>query len=121
MSAPHRYIVLGAGSVSPPLLGEKTPRMIAISGYGLETDRHRCRERGFDAHLVRPVDWEKLLQAIEGDMLQSSWIDQRDSSRSPLSTGPASTWTIFAPRCRVNPWKVAGNPSASRSLPVRSS
>ncbi len=45
-------------------LGEKTPQMIAISGYGQETDRNRCRERGFDAHLVKPVDWEELLQAI---------------------------------------------------------
>ncbi|MFS8065890.1 MAG: ATP-binding protein [Byssovorax sp.] len=47
-------------------LGEKTPQLIAISGYGQETDRSRCRERGFDAHLVKPVDWEELLQAIGG-------------------------------------------------------
>lgn len=45
-------------------LGARTPQMIAVTGYGQETDRTRCRESGFDAHFVKPVDWEALLQAI---------------------------------------------------------
>jgi signal transduction histidine kinase/CheY-like chemotaxis protein len=48
-------------------LGAKTPQMIAVTGYGQESDRIRSRESGFDVHLVKPVDWEALLQAIEGE------------------------------------------------------
>ena len=35
--------------------------LIAISGYGQEHDRRRSREAGFDHHLVKPVDYERLL------------------------------------------------------------
>ena len=45
-------------------LGEKTPHLIAVTVYGQETDRTRGRESGFDAHLVKPVDWESLIEAI---------------------------------------------------------
>ena len=30
--------------------------LIAVTGYGQESDRTRAREAGFDAHLVKPVD-----------------------------------------------------------------
>jgi two-component system CheB/CheR fusion protein len=38
----------------------KDTLMIAISGYGRESDRHLSREAGFDDHLIKPVDLEKL-------------------------------------------------------------
>src|SRR5262249_36622146 len=38
----------------------KNARLIAVSGYGQETDRQRSREAGFDAHLVKPVDLQKV-------------------------------------------------------------
>jgi len=31
-------------------------RLIALTGYGQESDRRRAREAGFDQHLVKPVD-----------------------------------------------------------------
>jgi CheY-like chemotaxis protein len=34
--------------------------IIAISGYGRDQDRQLSREAGFDDHLVKPVDLEKL-------------------------------------------------------------
>lgn len=34
--------------------------MVAMTGYGQEEDKHRSREAGFDAHLVKPVDLEAL-------------------------------------------------------------
>jgi two-component system, chemotaxis family, CheB/CheR fusion protein len=34
--------------------------MIAVSGYGRESDRRLSREAGFDDHFVKPVDLEKL-------------------------------------------------------------
>jgi PAS domain S-box-containing protein len=38
--------------------------LIAITGYGQESDQQRSREAGFDHHLVKPVDSEKLRQAL---------------------------------------------------------
>jgi len=35
-------------------------RLVAVSGYGLESDRQRTAESGFDLHLVKPVDFEAL-------------------------------------------------------------
>jgi DNA-binding response OmpR family regulator len=45
--------------------GVNAPRMIAVTGYGLEQDRARSREIGFELHLVKPVDLETLVAAID--------------------------------------------------------
>jgi CheY-like chemotaxis protein len=34
--------------------------MIAVSGYGSNTDQQLSREAGFDEHLTKPVDLERL-------------------------------------------------------------
>jgi signal transduction histidine kinase len=39
-------------------------RLIAVTGYGTESDRQRALEAGFDAHLAKPVDVERLLGLI---------------------------------------------------------
>jgi signal transduction histidine kinase/ActR/RegA family two-component response regulator len=39
--------------------------LIAMSGYGREEDKRRSIAAGFDAHLVKPVDQGRLLQAFE--------------------------------------------------------
>ena len=38
--------------------------LIAVSGYGQESDRRRSMEAGFDQHLVKPVDPEVLLELM---------------------------------------------------------
>jgi CheY-like chemotaxis protein len=40
-------------------------RLIALTGYGQESDRERSRNVGFDLHLVKPVDLDTLMRAIE--------------------------------------------------------
>jgi CheY-like chemotaxis protein len=35
-------------------------RLIAVTGYGQESDRRRALEAGFDEHLVKPVDLNRL-------------------------------------------------------------
>jgi CheY-like chemotaxis protein len=39
-------------------------RLVAVTGYGQESDRQRSREAGFDAHLVKPVDVDRLADVI---------------------------------------------------------
>jgi signal transduction histidine kinase len=39
--------------------------LIALSGWGQDKDRQRSREHGFAAHLVKPVDVEKVRSALE--------------------------------------------------------
>jgi signal transduction histidine kinase/ActR/RegA family two-component response regulator len=39
-------------------------RIIAVTGYGMESDRCSSREAGCDEHLVKPVDLELLERAI---------------------------------------------------------
>ena len=43
---------------------EHAPRLIAVTGYGLDHDRARSREVGIAAHLVKPVDVKDLLAAV---------------------------------------------------------
>jgi signal transduction histidine kinase len=38
--------------------------LIAISGWGQETDRQRSLQAGFDLHLVKPVDFRKIQDSI---------------------------------------------------------
>jgi len=40
--------------------------IVAITGYGQPDDRRRTTESGFDAHLVKPVSPEMLLEIIAG-------------------------------------------------------
>jgi signal transduction histidine kinase/PleD family two-component response regulator len=39
--------------------------LVALSGYGQESDRERSRQAGFVAHLVKPVDPDHLRQVID--------------------------------------------------------
>ena len=38
--------------------------LVAMTGYGQESDRQRSREAGFDHHLVKPGDFGKVLQIL---------------------------------------------------------
>ena len=43
-------------------------RLIALTGWGQESDKRRALEAGFDRHLVKPVDFETLEAALlEGE------------------------------------------------------
>jgi PAS domain S-box-containing protein len=47
---------LRADGVGP----EGRPRILAMTGYGRDSDRALAREAGFDGHLVKPVDFDDL-------------------------------------------------------------
>ena len=46
------------------LTGERL-RLVALSGYGQPQDRQRSVAAGFDLHLVKPVDPQRLTAAID--------------------------------------------------------
>ena len=49
--------------------------LVAVTGYGHESDRQRSREAGFDHHLVKPVDFakvESILSAVAAKATCSS-------------------------------------------------
>ena len=45
-------------------LAGKPMRLIAFTGYGGPDDIARAREAGFDAHLVKPVEIDRLLAVL---------------------------------------------------------
>lgn len=38
--------------------------LIALTGYASESDREATREAGFDVHLAKPLDFERLNEAL---------------------------------------------------------
>jgi PAS domain S-box-containing protein len=44
---------------------ERALRIVAVTGFGQETDRKKSREAGFDMHLVKPVAIDDLAQALD--------------------------------------------------------
>jgi len=47
-------------------------KLIAVTGYGQEADRLQSQEAGFDYHLVKPVDAQKLQDLLVELMKKSS-------------------------------------------------
>jgi PAS domain S-box-containing protein len=42
--------------------------LVAVTGYGQESDRRRSQEAGFDEHLVKPIELERTLRLAEGSV-----------------------------------------------------
>jgi PAS domain S-box-containing protein len=49
------------------LLADRPLRLIAVTGYGQDTDKSRSRAAGFDAHLVKPIDLVALARLLDGE------------------------------------------------------
>jgi len=48
------------------------PRLVAMTGYGQVGDRDRSTAAGFEAHVVKPVDFDRLAEVLDGLLRQSS-------------------------------------------------
>jgi PAS domain S-box-containing protein len=46
--------------------------LVAVTGYGSEADRRRSTAAGFDAHLVKPVEFDALRRVLEATQVGSS-------------------------------------------------
>jgi PAS domain S-box-containing protein len=53
-------------SRSPDGSGALKVRIIALTGYGRETDIALAREAGFDGHMIKPYDFDELEKMIRG-------------------------------------------------------
>jgi two-component system CheB/CheR fusion protein len=51
--------------------GAKLPRLIALTGFGQESDVQAIRDAGFHRHMVKPVDIDALQDAIREELLSS--------------------------------------------------
>ena len=51
---------------------QETCRLIALTGYGQESDRKRSEASGFDGHLVKPVDVDVLLDTMRGTVNEAA-------------------------------------------------
>ena len=44
---------------------KRRPCIVALTGWGRENDVLRTKKAGFDAHLVKPVDGDLLVELLE--------------------------------------------------------
>ncbi len=46
--------------------------LVALTGWGQDSDRQQSREAGFDGHLVKPVEYVSLMELLESLAAQKS-------------------------------------------------
>jgi CheY-like chemotaxis protein len=45
--------------------GLESAPMVALSGFGRDSDRQRSRESGFDLHLLKPIEFAELQRLLD--------------------------------------------------------
>ena len=55
-----------ARSIRQQSWGQKM-KLVALTGWGQQEDKRRSREAGFDAHLVKPIDFSALEELVAKD------------------------------------------------------
>jgi CheY-like chemotaxis protein len=55
--------------------------LIALSGYGQESDRERSREAGFHYHLVKPVEHGRLAELLANAQTRGPARESEDRER----------------------------------------
>ena len=58
-------------------LGDRTPHLIAVTGFGSTKDKERARAAGFDAHIVKPARPEDLRAALRNKEVHGNGDDDR--------------------------------------------
>ena len=66
------------------------PLLIAITAHGSEEDRRRCLESGFDVHLVKPADPDKVERLIRLGLFASLGGNDDDSGRGHRAIRPGT-------------------------------
>jgi CheY-like chemotaxis protein len=79
--------------------GDHPPVLVALTGFGTESDIARSASAGFSRHLVKPVDADRLV-AILGDIADSLARELRGSA--PADVRAEHEATSFDPDCGRN-------------------
>jgi PAS domain S-box-containing protein len=77
--------------------------LIAITGYGQETDRRRSLEAGFDHHLIKPIDFDALLPLLDRLLDRAERSSSADTFRTihdKLAAHVESEYEAFRERTR---------------------
>jgi len=64
--------------------------LVAITGYGQDTDRERARDAGFNDHLTKPIDIEKLGRVLELRLGTTLGSARQGSPSPPNPFGPVA-------------------------------
>jgi CheY-like chemotaxis protein len=59
--------------------------LVALTGWGQESDRRRAHEAGFDAHLTKPVDLDRLGKLL-GECTGRNRARQKEGPASVTAT-----------------------------------
>ena len=59
--------------------------LVALTGYGQDTDRQRSQEAGFDHHLVKPSDFDEI------EKILANASEKRSHVHAQYKTNPAVT------------------------------
>ena len=70
------------------LEGSQGIMLVALTGWGQESDRRRAQEAGFDAHLTKPVDLDRLGQLLGEGPRQSRSREQENSASVVVTHDP---------------------------------
>ncbi|HEY2190504.1 MAG TPA: response regulator [Caldimonas sp.] len=68
----------------------RTSCLIALTGYGQQTDRERASEAGFDHHLTKPADPDALLRMIQESLQSAHPASTGDSASAASARGQLS-------------------------------
>jgi signal transduction histidine kinase/DNA-binding NarL/FixJ family response regulator len=74
--------------------------IVAVTGYGQERDRERSAQAGFDAHLVKPVDFDQLvtlLRTMSRDAAEEGAGAVKTSRREAVGAEILNALTSAAP------------------------
>jgi CheY-like chemotaxis protein len=75
------------------------PLLVAISGYGSESDRRQSSASGIDVHLTKPVDPEELKRVLDS---RPATLARRHSAASLGGPQPGTLLAGFGP-CNQGP------------------
>jgi signal transduction histidine kinase/ActR/RegA family two-component response regulator len=89
--------------------------LIAVTGYGRESDRSQAKEAGFDVHLVKPVSVDELVRVLDQRAVSRS---QRAPSRRGRTGGRGASRASTRRRARRRTRR-AGAPRPGRRPPAR--
>lgn len=65
----------------------RKPVMIAVTGLSTDEDREKSRKAGFDAHLVKPVEFKTLIETMTSLLETKTQLEVGSFEQAPSNPG----------------------------------